>query len=111
MELSSLLNRTAPLEIDYCGEKVNVVVYTDRMTPKRRIELANLTVVDNEEQKDEQVLILAEVIKSWDVVLNGADFPPTYDNIAQLPYPLLAHITREVSSFLQERANPTQPNN
>lgn len=108
MELSQLLTRTAPLTIPYFTDKIEAVVYTDRMSPKKRAELIELVASEDESRKDEQVLILSEVIASWDSTMNGEPFPPTYENIEQLSFPLLSHILRAVSDFLGERARPTK---
>lgn len=106
MELNNLLNKTAPVTIEYDGETINAVVYSDRLTPQKKAELINLLFQEGEEQKEEEVLMLSELIESWDVTLNGEAFPPTYDNLMQISYPLLSHVVREVASFLKERGKP-----
>ena len=106
MELQALINNTAPLAISYHGDTLNLSVFTDRMTPTKKVELDIILDEDNEEQKDSTVLFLSEVIDSWDLVNKGEAYAPTYENLMQLSYPLLSHMLREVSSFLAGRANP-----
>jgi hypothetical protein len=106
MELRTLINKTAPLAIDYHGDQLNANIFTDRMTPTKKVELDRILDEEGEEQKDSTVLFLSEVIESWDMVFEGETYAPTYENLMQISYPLLSHLLREVSSFLGARANP-----
>lgn len=106
MELSHLLARTAPLVIEFHSETIKTVVYTDRLTPLRSAELARLVEKDKKEQRNITALLLAELIREWDVTQDSKPFPPVYENLLQVPFSLLTHLEAEVSSFLQERAKP-----
>lgn len=109
MELSSLFKKTAPVVVNYDGDTINTQVYTDRLTPQRKAALLTLAAEDNEEQKDETVMLLSELIERWDVTLDGQPYLPTYENLMQVSYPLISTLLREITSFLGERANPTKP--
>lgn len=39
---------------------------------------------------------LASVLADWDIVQDGQPFPPTADNIAQLPFPVLLAVARVI---------------
>jgi len=106
MDISTILNRTAPLAIDYCGEKFTVNVFTDRLTPQRGTELTRRVEKDAEESHNFTALILSELLESWDVTKDGEPYPPTYENLQGVPFTLLQHLYDKVSSWLGERNQP-----
>ncbi len=109
MELSDLLNKTASFTIEYQDEKIQVEIYTGKLTPQYRADLVAALTAETENRKDEYATMLSDLIASWDVILNGEAFPPTYESLVRLPYQLLAQMVNQVSDFLGKLAQPKQP--
>jgi hypothetical protein len=110
MELTTLLNKTAKLEVEYLGETTHLEVRSGVLTPtyKANLLLAVTNVEEGKESKDESAQMLSDMIASWDITLDGETFPPSYENLMQLPYPLLAAYMRGITTFLGDLANPTK---
>lgn len=117
MEIQDLLNRTEEIITVYKGLTFKSQVFTERLTPAYKTQLLSLlTAADegNEERKDETAVMLSDLIKSWtdgddeQIVLNGVEFAPLYDNLKQLSFQLLAMLMRDITTHLANLANPKQ---
>ena len=107
MELSGLLSNVAPVTATYLGHDFNMKVWTEKLTPTYKAELVTLIYAEDASQrKDENAHMLAQLVKEWDVVLEGEPFPPTYENFMQLSYPCLNTLLRAIQEFLGDIANP-----
>lgn len=118
MELSDLLVETSEVVATYKGREFKMQVFTEKLTPEYKAHLIALTVAVEDagaaapaELKDETSQMLADLIESWDVVLNGEPFGPTYDNLLKLSYPLQASLLKQITAFLGDLANPTKETN
>jgi hypothetical protein len=119
MELNDLLVSTSKIDAIYMGRTFRMRVYTEKLTPTYKAQLlaAAAEAAEDEERKDENVQLLAELIESWTdekdepIVLNGQNFPPSYENLMKLSYPLIATLTRSITTFLGDLANPTKETN
>lgn len=120
MELSDLLVETSEVTATYKGRDFKMQVFTEKLTPQYKAHLLALTTVADEvgesenapqEVKDETSLMLSDLVDSWDVVLKGVPFPPTYENFAQLSYPLQACLLKKITGFLGDLANPSNGTN
>jgi hypothetical protein len=129
LELNDLLMKTADVTAVYNGFTFKLEVWTEKMTPSYKVRLIQLLMDSAEAEaeqtgdsdgqpeknrapqiKDEHAVMLADLIKSWDVVLNGEPFAPSYDNLIKLSFQCLAVLTREISTFLGALVNPTTAN-
>jgi len=109
MELSQLLAQTAPLTLQYQGQEAQSQIKTETLTPEYKAQLiALVTNADPEQRKDENAQMVADLVESWDLRLNGEAYPPTYENCLKLSYTMLASFTRQISEFLGEIANPSK---
>ena len=115
MELNDLLNETSPLKATYKTHEFNLNVFTEKLTPAYKARLIALTTINEEHEgekdapadvKDENAQLLSDLIESWDVVLNGAPYPPTYDNFLSISYPLMAALMKQITTHLGDIANP-----
>lgn len=107
MDLNELLQHQAPCTATYLNFKAEMLIWTERLSPAYKAELiAAVTNEKPEERKDEQAKMLSDLIASWDVKKDGEAYPPTYDNLCALSYPLMAAFVRAISEFLGDLANP-----
>jgi hypothetical protein len=120
------LKSTAEARSTYKNLTFVMQVFTEKLTPAykaKAILLASKAQAEAEqgaeagtdhepEVKDESAQLLADLIESWkdgdgeEVTLHDAPFPPTYENLAQLSYPLLITLLKDVTTFLGAQANP-----
>lgn len=102
MDRSALSKKTRTIEVEYEGERVRVTYYPARITPRWEQEF-------NEALKDEWksravVEGLASVLADWDLVDNGEPFPPTEENLVQLPMDFLVAVFTRIME--DQRPNP-----
>lgn len=120
MELSDLLNKTAEVVAEYNGFTFKMQVFTEKLTPEYKAKMLLLasqaqagSQADAASAKDENAQMLADLIESWrdgtgePVLLRGEDFPPDYENLMKLSFPMIARLTTEITKYLGELANPT----
>ena len=50
---------------------------------------------------------VASVVTNWDIEMDGQPFPPTVENLAQVPKKFIAHIVNTISKSWQ--GNPQKP--
>jgi hypothetical protein len=125
VELADLFNETAEVTADYGKRRFVMQVFTEKLTPeyKAKFLLAGALAADegdkpeNAAVKDELVQMLEDLIDSWkdgeaqDIVLHGAPFLPTYENLAKLSYPVLARLNHAIKEYLGDLANPLNATN
>lgn len=130
MDIANLLEDTAEVVTTYKNLTFVKQVFTEKLTPAykaRAILLASKAQAeaengaesgtDNEpEVKDESAELLADLIESWkdekgeEITLRGAAFPPDYEHLVQLSYPLLTALLKNVTTYLGAQANPPSAN-
>jgi hypothetical protein len=138
MDISSLMEETAEVRSTYKNLLFIMQVFTEKLTPSYKAKAILLASkaqaeaetgaeagTDNEpEEKDETALLLADLLESWknkpanapddapaeEVTLHGQPFPPAYESLIQLSYPLLTTLLKDVTTFLGSQANPQSPN-
>jgi hypothetical protein len=121
MELADLFNDTAEVRAAYKNLTFVMQVYTEKLTPEykakallvaSRAQAESEAGDENTETKDETAMMVADLVESWkdergeDVKLKGVAFPPVYENLVKLSYPLLSVLMREITRYLGEMANP-----
>lgn len=86
------LNKTARLEIEYNGQTVWFEAKTNALTPRFLDQVSNI-------QADVKLLAkaLASVLTAWDIDLDGEPFPPTEENLLDVPTPFLTAIIEKMS--------------
>ena len=123
MELNDLLNETSECTASYKNYTFKMQVFTEKLTPEYKARLIALTTANEQvadssddakvpaELKDENAQMLSDLIDSWDVVLKGEAYPPTYANFLKLSYPLMAALIKQITMFLGDLANPQSGTN
>jgi hypothetical protein len=107
MDLAVLKAKRAKLKIQYDGEDVNFEIYPHKLTPEYRAQLQKLAREASEpESRDADAVMVADLLSSWDVLLDSQPFPPTYENLQQIPVALLATIAAEILVFVGKLAMP-----
>jgi alkanesulfonate monooxygenase SsuD/methylene tetrahydromethanopterin reductase-like flavin-dependent oxidoreductase (luciferase family) len=121
MELADLFNDTAEVRATYKNLTFRMRVFTEKLTPEYKAKallVASRAQAEAEsgdehtETKDETAMMVADLVESWkdeagdDVRLHGQPFPPAYENLVKLSYPLLSTLMREITRYLGEMANP-----
>ena len=121
MELEDLFNDTAVVTASYKNLTFVMNVFTEKLTPEYRAKAVDLSSKaqaeaesgdESTETKDETAQMVADLVESWkdekgeDVKLKGVHFPPVYENLVKLSYPLLSVLLREITKYLGEQANP-----
>ncbi len=117
-DLLSILNDTIEVDITYRVLEIKAQVYTEKLTPEYKAQLVVLASVKSEgaedqetQDKDENALLLSELIESWDLTNDKQPYPPTYENLARLSFPMLSCIARAISLKLGALANPQSATN
>jgi hypothetical protein len=121
MELADLLNKTAEVTNEYNGFTTVLRIFTEKLTPEYKARLLTLaasakaegdeTTGEKREHKDENALLLVELIEAWDIVLHGEPFAPVYENLIKMSFGHLASITKSITSYLGDLANPQSATN
>jgi hypothetical protein len=124
VDLADLFNDTAEVTARYRDRTFRLSVFTEKLTPAYKAQAILVASraqaeaeegAENTETKDETAQMVADLVGSWkdgeggEVLLRGEPFPPTYENLVQLSYPLLSTLMREITKFLGELANPPSP--
>lgn len=107
MDLASLKTRSVKLAIEFDGETINLEILPHKLTPEYRSQLAKLSREQADENaKDADAAMIAELLSSWDVVNEGEPFPPTYDNLRLVPMTLLVCVATEMLETVGKLAAP-----
>ncbi len=133
MELNDLLVETAAMTATYKTHEFKLNVFTEILTPEYKARLIALTTINKvieaqtpakaaddatdaepvatvpSDVLEENCKMLSDLIDSWDVVLKGEPFPPTYENFLTLSYPLMATLITQITTWLGDLANPQKP--
>jgi hypothetical protein len=104
MKFTDLLKRTSTLTVTYRDQPVNLIIFTEKLTPTYREKLSKMS----EENKDHdvEVQIIADLIQSWDVL--GDDDQPiqaTYEFLQLCPYAFLTEIGQAILGHIAD-VNP-----
>lgn len=78
------------LAVDVHGLTVTLAYHPARITP------AWLNGAFQMEDAFALARALSTVISSWDIVQDGQPFPPSVENLAALPFPLLGELSRAI---------------
>lgn len=111
MDLASLQAKTSSLTFDFEGEAITAQILPHKLTPEYRSQLQKLSKEQtSEDAKDADALMISDLVADWDVVNNGASFPPTYENLRLVPLSLLAATATEILEFVGKLAAPKPRN-
>lgn len=83
----ALLGRTKTIEVVYEGERVTVTYVPARITPRWEMEFTS--ALQDEWKSRAVVETLAAVVERWDLTDGGEPYPPTVENLMQLPVDFL----------------------
>lgn len=106
-DISSFQAEEREVTVELLGEPVTVRFTAGAFTPALEGQIA-------EAQSDAQMRTLARAMASflvsWDITKNGEPFPPTYDNLCQMPVGLLMQVVSAVSDTIApEEAGKDSP--
>ena len=96
------LDKVSRFESEYNGEKFWFEVYEEMLTPAF---LNDLKHWDDEPLACAEAL--ARAIPRWGIDMNGEPFPPTAENLAQVPKKFLNHLLTVIVESWQ--GNPQKP--
>lgn len=106
VNLATLAEKTVKLEVKFADEVINAIYHPYKMTPKFRALLIGLDKDGGigEGNKVAVAEMLSQMLASWDVELNGEPYPPTYDNLVDVPVEILGAVADSVWTDLGKRA-------
>jgi hypothetical protein len=107
MDLAALVNREVPFEFEFDGFVLKGDYYKYKISPQYLQTLRKMGE-DGTAPDDIGYRIIADSIKSWDMDKGGEEFPPTVENIKELPVLYLFALGKHLGALRDE--NPTQPN-
>jgi len=87
---AALLKKTRTTTVEYDGERITITYAPAKITP--RWEQAFNEALKGEWKSRAVVETLADALVEWDVTDGGKPFPPTVDNLVQLPMDLLSAV-------------------
>ena len=109
MDLSDLVDRAVPFEVNLDGFEIKGSFYKYRLTPNYLDQLEKIADDDpkREEKETEQGRkILADSIRDWDLTRGGQSFEPTMENLSDVPAAALIAIGRKLRELRD--GNPTE---
>ena len=96
------LDKVSRFDSEYNGEKFTFSAKSEMLTP---------AFLDNLKEWDAKPLACAEalsgIITEWDIEMNGQPYPPTAENLAQVPKKFLNFLLSEIVESWQ--GNPQKP--
>lgn len=98
MNIAELTEKTIDLSFEYENKgkttSINLTVYEESLTPATFSRISQF-----EKQQDGMALseALAGMIHAWDLDYNGAEFPPTVENISKCPFSFLTAVITAIS--------------
>lgn len=87
------LEKTAQFTSEWEGEEFTFTAKAHKLTPKIMQQFA-----DSADKPVEFAAVAADVLTEWSLDWNGQPFPPTVENISQLPYEFINHILDKVGA-------------
>lgn len=103
LNLATLAEKTVVLSIPFGDETIKAEYRPYKMTPKFRALLIQLDKGIGEDQKTAVAEMLSQMLAGWDVVNNNEPYPPTYDNLVEVPIELLSAAADAVWADLGKR--------
>lgn len=106
VNLATLAEKTSKLQVKFADEVINAEYRPYKMTPKFRALLIGLEADGGigEGNKVAVAEMLAQMVAGWDVESNGEPYPPTYDNLVDVPVEILGAVADAIWSDLGKRA-------
>jgi hypothetical protein len=96
-DISTFQAEEREVTVELLGEPVTIAFTAGAFTPELEGQIA-------EAQSDEQMRTLARAMASflvsWDITKDGEPFPPTYENLCQVPAELLMRVVQAISSTI-----------
>ncbi len=105
LDLSALLRRSARIEIEYAGETFGVEYLPHAITTDVYLELLAATSGDTSSTVEVLGVLLAKLIGSWEIEMDGKPLPVTAETMRLFPIGLLAEIS---TAIMEHVADPTQ---
>lgn len=107
MDLETLRAKRASLKIEFDGETINAEILPHKLTPEYRARLQKLAREESEE-RDADAQMVSELVASWDVTAGGEPYPPTYENLREIPIALLTVTATAILEYVGKLATRTQ---
>lgn len=118
MDLRTIADKQQSVTFDFDGESVTMVVLPHKITPEYRARLAALakkaTASEAEdapeekpEEREQDAQMVSDLVRSWDIVMGGEPFPPTYENLLVTPVTVLGRVSSEIMEVIKGHASPT----
>jgi hypothetical protein len=106
IKLSELIAKVAKRDFEYAGEKVNIEIYTQKVSPTYRAKWQEVTADPN---RDSRCQLIADMLATWDVLADdGNPEPVTYEFLQLCPDGFLNQLTEAIEGALFPSAeNPT----
>lgn len=105
VNLATLAEKTSKLQVKFADEVINAEYRPYKMTPKFRALLIGLDKDGGigEGNKVAVAEMLSQMLASWDVETNGEPYPPTYENLVDVPVEILGAVADAVWNDLGKR--------
>lgn len=108
MKFADLINRTSTVSISYREQTINLIIFSEKLTPNYKASL--LKLAEQNEDHEVEVQMLADLIQSWDITdEEGQPIKPTYEFLLGCPLPFLSELGKAVLNEVAD-ANPPQTN-
>lgn len=104
MDLNNLVNRAVPFEFPYDDFELTGEFYKYKLSPQY-IQMLKKMEEDGTEPDEIGYKILSDSIKCWDMNLGGEEFPPTPENLKQVPVVYLVALGKHLGDLRD--GNPT----
>ena len=105
MDLAELVDRVVPFDFNIDGFPIKGNYFKYRITPNylRALEKMADEGIDDESRGYK---ILADSIKDWDLTKGGEPFPPTEENLKEVPISYLVVLGKKLGEIRD--GNPTE---
>lgn len=112
MDLSTFLQKTAPVEVEYDGETVRVDYYPRSYTAEthaiaRRIQEYAADPARQDEAMELANQMLCRLLAGWDFTEGGKKLPLTVENLARFPLLFKQAVTQAVMEAMVPTPKPS----
>ncbi len=110
MDLATLRDKRAALKIEFDGETINAEILPHKLTPEYRARLQKLAKEEGDgDERDADAQMVSELVASWDITAGGEPYPPTYENLREIPIALLTITATAILEYVGKLATTGRP--
>lgn len=109
MDLTDLVDRAVPFRFEIDGFPLSGSFYKYRITPNYLTALEKMEE-EGSDESERGYKIISDSIKEWDMTKGGAEFPPTVENLKEVPVVYLIALGKHLGDLRDGNPTEVSPN-